>query len=79
MAERMPTGSGATDLPPNSTLLRLTASLGAIGDRPEDSDKERLQHRFLVFMGVLMSGGGLVWGSLCLAFDLVLQSAIPFS
>jgi hypothetical protein len=28
--------------------------LGAIGDRPEDTDAQRLQHRLLVYMGVLI-------------------------
>ncbi len=62
---------------PESSLIRWTGAVGAIGDRPGDSEHERLQHRFLIFMGVLMSCGGAVWGGLCIAFDLVVQSAIP--
>ena len=62
-----------------STLLRLTTSIGAIGDRAGDSEHERLQHRFLVYMGILMSVGGAVWGALCLGFGLRLQSLVPLS
>jgi signal transduction histidine kinase/CheY-like chemotaxis protein len=52
--------------------------LGAIGDRPTDDDRERLKHRLLVFMGVLMSGGGLLWGSIAASQDLFLPAVIPY-
>jgi serine/threonine protein kinase len=52
--------------------------LGSIGDRADDSPTERLRHRFLVYMGVLMSMGALVWGGLSLAFGLIVPSIIPF-
>ena len=38
-------------------LAELARRLGAIGDRPEDDEAQRLAHRFLVYMGVLMSFG----------------------
>ncbi|MBX7191102.1 MAG: response regulator [Sandaracinaceae bacterium] len=53
--------------------------LGAIGDRPEDTDAQRLQHRLLVYMGVLMSGGGLLWGSIAASQSLFLPAVIPYS
>ncbi len=56
----------------------MALSLGAIGDRPEDDEDERLRHRLLVFMGVLMSGGGVLWGSLALGFGLHLAATIPY-
>ncbi len=52
--------------------------LGSIGDRPDDDDATRLQHRLLVYMGVLMSGGGILWGSLATWQGLFLPSVIPF-
>src|SRR5207248_3224497 len=52
--------------------------LGSIGDRGDDPPTDRLHHRFLVYMGVLMSVGALVWGGLSLAFGLILPSIIPF-
>jgi tRNA A-37 threonylcarbamoyl transferase component Bud32 len=52
--------------------------LGSIGDRADDPPTERLRHRFLVYMGLLMSIGALVWGGLSLAFGLTIPSIIPF-
>lgn len=52
--------------------------LGALGDRDTDTDSERLQHRLLVFMGVLMSGGGLLWGSIAASQHLFLPAVIPY-
>jgi hypothetical protein len=51
--------------------------LGSIGDRPDDDAAERLQHRFLIYMGVLMALGALVWSGLSLAFGLMMPGAIP--
>ncbi|MCU0673517.1 MAG: response regulator [Myxococcota bacterium] len=52
--------------------------LGALGDRPGDDDSARLQHRLLVYMGVLMSGGGLLWGSIAASQQLFLPAVIPY-
>ena len=60
--------------PTQSWVMRL----GAIGDRPGDSDAERLKHRLLVFMGVLMSGGGILWGSIAASQHLFLPAIIPY-
>jgi len=54
-------------------------SILQIGDRPDDPHDVTLMHHFLVSMGVFMSLGGLIWGSMTLAFGLTLQSLIPFS
>lgn len=78
MTRQKEPSTATTEPPAPSTLLRLTASIGSIGDRPDDTDHERLQHRFLVFMGVLMSLGGSIWGTLCLGFGLWQQSLIPY-
>ena len=58
----------------SSWIMRL----GAIGDRPEDDEAQKLQHRLLVYMGVLMSGGGLLWGSIAASQNLLLPSVIPY-
>lgn len=55
----------------------LLVRLGAIGDRPGDDEGTRLKHRLLVYMGSLMSGGGLLWGGLCAAHGLFWPSAVP--
>ena len=52
--------------------------LGAIGNRPEDSPEQRLHHRLVIYMGCLMSIGGLVWGTLSLSFESILPALVPY-
>jgi len=54
-------------------------SILQIGDRPDDPHNVVLMHHFLVAMGVFMSFGGLIWGSMSLAFGLTLQSLISYA
>ncbi len=54
------------------------ADWGAIADRPDSSREERLQHRFLIATGLVMSGGGLLWGTVASGMGLYLQSLVPF-
>jgi signal transduction histidine kinase/DNA-binding NarL/FixJ family response regulator len=54
------------------------AGFASIGNKTTDSDKEKLQQEFLIYMGLLMSGGGIVWGAICTYFDLLLPSMIPY-
>ena len=60
------------------THTRLVGRIAAIADKPGDSEEERLRHRFLILAGVLMSGGGLLWGSLSIGNGLTYPSLIPF-
>ncbi len=59
-------------------LARTLESVGSIGHRPEHDAAERLRRRLLVYMGVLMSMGGLLWGTIALANGLRAAAAIPF-
>jgi signal transduction histidine kinase/CheY-like chemotaxis protein len=59
-------------------MIEILQRLGSIGDRPDDSDEERLKHRFLIYMGAAMSVGGIVWGSLAATFGLFLPAVIPY-
>ena len=59
-------------------MKSLVNSFLRIGDRPDDPDSEKLKHHFLVAMGALMSVGGLIWGSISLAYGLAPQSLIPY-
>jgi len=52
--------------------------LGSMGDRPQDDQETRLHHRLLIYMALLMSGGGLLWGSLSLWFEFYIPAVIPF-
>jgi hypothetical protein len=60
-------------------MKSLLTTLLRIGDRPDDPDNLMLMHHFLVAMGIFMSIGGLIWGSISLSFGLTLHSIIPFS
>ncbi|MCA9488418.1 MAG: hypothetical protein KC621_00800, partial [Myxococcales bacterium] len=59
--------------PPARALHRL----GAIGDGPEDDDEERLQHRFLVWMGTFMSLGGVAWAALTVLAGVAWTAIVP--
>ena len=50
----------------------------SIGDKKTDSGEERLHHRFLITMALLMSAGGVVWGSICALYGLILPALIPY-
>lgn len=67
-----------TDASPRGGAWAVLDWIGSIGDRPGDSDEERLKHQFLIYMGVLMSGGGVLWGSIAAGFGLYGQSLVPY-
>lgn len=56
----------------------MIALLASIADTPQDSEEKKRQHRFLIFIGSLMSVGGVLWGSIALASGLPFQAMIPF-
>ena len=56
----------------------LVERAGSIADTASDTAEQRLQHRFLIVTGVVMSGGGLFWGFLALALGLRAESLVPF-
>ncbi len=64
--------------PRGPVFRNLIDNIGAIADRPGDGDEVRLRHRLLILGGLLMSGGGLLWGTLSLVFGLVGQSVVPY-
>jgi len=57
---------------------RFLGQIAAIGDQPSDSEQDRLQHHLLVYMGILMGCGGLVWGSITAYYSLFLPACIPY-
>jgi len=57
---------------------RRISALTTLGDRPQDTDDEKLEHHYLIYMGLLMAGGGIIWGSLSASYGLLVPSAIPF-
>ena len=61
-----------------SQASRIISFIPTIGNKATDTDKEKLQHRFLVYMGLLMSCGGILWGTISVYFDLWLPSILPY-
>ena len=49
-----------------------------IGDLPQDSKEKKTEHHFLIYMGLLMSFGGIIWGSMFLFYDIYIPSLIPY-
>ena len=52
--------------------------ISSLGIYPSDKEDVVLQKRFLIYQGLLMSGGGIIWGTLALLFNREWQSLIPF-
>jgi len=59
---------------PLKTMLGRLANIGA---QPTDTENERLHKRFLIYVALLMNGGGLMWGLICIFFNLHLQATVP--
>lgn len=60
------------------TLLKRLQFLLTIGDKQSDTEEEKRQHGFLIYMGLLMSCGGTIWGTLCIANGLYLPTVVPY-
>lgn len=50
----------------------------SIGQTPSDIPAVKVRKSFLVFLATFMSCGGIIWGSIALAYGLVWQSFIPY-
>jgi len=60
-------------------VIDYLTKLISIGCLPHDSGKVILQKQSLCVMGYLMAVGGLVWGTLSIAYELYFPSLIPYS
>lgn len=60
-------------------LKQKITAIAEFGDKAQDSEDEKLEHHFLIYMGSLMGFGGIIWGSLSFYYGLYLRSIIPFS
>ena len=60
-------------------MIKLFRFMTSLGDKRSDTDEEKRQHTFLIYLSVLMSSGGFIWGTLCLFNDLFLQAAVPYT
>ena len=50
-----------------------------IADTVSHTNAQKRQHSFLIYMGMLMSSGGLVWGSICLYHDIYIAAVVPYA
>mgnify|MGYP003344800372 CR=1 FL=1 len=61
-----------------SMFERLIDKINYIGVLPDDDGLKANQKRFVVYEGILMSFGGILWGIICLILEKNFQSIIPF-
>jgi signal transduction histidine kinase len=50
-----------------------------MGTLPYDTEKEKLHKRFLIYVALLMNGGGFLWATICVYYGLYLPAAVPLS
>lgn len=61
------------------SLLKRLQFLLTIGDKETDTEEQKRQHGFLIYMGLLMSCGGLMWSTLCVVNGLYLPAMVPYT
>lgn len=61
-----------------ASLSSIAVRVGSLGDDPMAPGSGQHQRRLLVYLGVLMSGGGILWGVLALLLGKAAASIIPF-
>ncbi|HSH04133.1 MAG TPA: response regulator [Anaerolineae bacterium] len=52
--------------------------IGSIGDQEGDTQQARMEHKLLVYMGLFMGGGGILWGTICFFYGLYVPAIIPY-
>lgn len=62
-----------------SKLAKILSFVSSIADTQENTKEERLQHSFLIYMGVLMSIGGVAWGTISFLSGMQAESSIPYA
>jgi len=63
----------------NRPIKRFLLSISTFGDTLGDCEDVKLQHGFLIYMGILMGCGGIIWGSIALYYNLIKPATIPYS
>jgi len=61
------------------TLLKYFNPILTIADMDTDTEEVKRQHGFLIYMGLLMSFGGLLWGIICIINGLYIPMIVPFT
>jgi adenylate cyclase len=52
--------------------------ISSLADQPTDTFEQKRQYRFLVYMGLLMNCGAVLWATICTLNGFYWQSLIPF-
>lgn len=60
-------------------LFKCIQPILEIGNKPTDSEDAKREHGFLIYMGLLMSFGGILWGTLCLFNEMYIPMAVPYT
>jgi hypothetical protein len=68
----------ASPQPTVPPMRRFLGWIARIGAPASEADDARLSRVMLVFGGLLMSGGGLLWGTIAAAYGQFLPAVIPF-
>lgn len=61
------------------SLLKRLQFLLTIGNKESDTEEEKRQHGFLIYMGLLMSSGGVLWSTLCVSNGLYFPAIVPYT
>ena len=48
---------------------RLLNKIVSIGNKPTDSNVEKLNQSLLIYIGLALTFGGLIWGGICLKYN----------
>jgi len=59
--------------------INYIVPLLSIADTSSNTNAEKRQHSFLIYMGLLMSTGGLLWGTICLYHDIYVAAMVPYT
>jgi len=59
-------------------VAHVISAVAAVGDTPSNTDQEKLEHHLLIYMGLLMGCGGIVWGSITAYYRLFIPACIPY-
>lgn len=59
--------------------MSVLIKIGQLGHLDNDTQESKIQKSFLVYLAIFMSVGGVVWGTICLYYALIIPALFPFS
>jgi len=59
-------------------MIKFLSSITKVGRLTDDNREIKVQRLFLIYLTIFMCLGGLIWGTIALAYQLFYQSLIPF-